>query len=213
MPQKRFRNKDRKRRSRNSGGSNRKPLTIEQFIKTDFSNRSTEPEFVPSWKFDDAILHPVLQRSLRRKGYEFLTEIQEKAMPQIMEGHDVIGIAGTGTGKTAAFLLPILLNLLEKPKENNALILTPTRELATQILNEFVSLARGLNLYASSLIGGEHVSKSITALKRRNHVIIGTPGRVQDMADRGLLSLGSFEALVLDEFDRMMDMGFIASKR
>jgi ATP-dependent RNA helicase RhlE len=150
-----------------------------------------------------------LLKKIREKGYENPTEIQDKSIPAIMTGKDLVGIAGTGTGKTAAFLIPIIQDLIEDPVNNKALIVAPTRELANQILDEFKGLTRGFNLFASCLIGGNPVNRSIQDLKRTNHVVIGTPGRLTDMASRGVLKLQHFETLVLDEFDRMLDMGFV----
>lgn len=194
------------KKSRNKPKSQR--LGIHEFIKEDQKAVKEKP-FVPEMSFLDMGLDPSLLDSISKKGYKEPTEIQEKAILNIMGGVDLVGVAGTGTGKTAAFLIPIIDRLLQYPNHNQALIVAPTRELATQILNEFIGIAKGLNLYASCLIGGENTAKSISLLKRPNHVIIGTPGRLIDMMDRGFLKLRDFKTLVLDEFDRMLDMGFV----
>ncbi len=160
-------------------------------------------------QFTDFPLHANLQQNIAARNYTTPTEIQDKAIPEMMNGQDVIGTAGTGTGKTAAFLIPIIQQLLEKPQKDTALIIAPTRELATQTFEEFKHLAKGLKLFATCLIGGESVGVSIKNLRRTNHVIIGTPGRLIDMVNRQLLPLNAFKTLVLDEFDRMLDMGFL----
>ena len=160
-------------------------------------------------QFADLQLHPALLKEVAKKGYSKPSEIQEKAIPSMLAGDSVIGVAGTGTGKTAAFLLPILHNLLGTKKDNYALILSPTRELASQINNEFRSLTKGLGLFSTCLIGGTPVHQSIKDLKRTNHIVVGTPGRVADMVKQKALKLSNFNVLVLDEFDRMLDMGFV----
>ncbi|MDH5598323.1 MAG: DEAD/DEAH box helicase [Cyclobacteriaceae bacterium] len=141
-------------------------------------------------------------------GYTNPREIQEKAIPAVLRGENVMGIASTGTGKTAAFLLPIINELLINPVENHTLVIVPTRELALQIHQEFKNLTRGMGLYTTVLIGGSNIGLNIKDLSRVNHLIIGTPGRLIDLLNRNLLSLNSFNTLVLDEFDRMLDMGF-----
>ena len=168
-----------------------------------------EMTYVNEHGFEDFELDFSLLKQIRNKGYDNPTEIQDKSIPSIMMGKDLIGIAGTGTGKTAAFLIPIIQDLIEDPVNNKVLIIAPTRELALQIMDEFKGLTRGFRLFASCLIGGSPVNRSIQDLKRTNHVVIGTPGRLTDMASRGFLKLQHFESLVLDEFDRMLDMGFV----
>ncbi|MEQ8927559.1 MAG: DEAD/DEAH box helicase, partial [Fulvivirga sp.] len=115
----------------------------------------------------------------------------------------------TGTGKTAAFLIPIVQRLMKDKAPMNALIIVPTRELALQVESEFKSLVHGLGLYAASFIGGTSVGKDLAQLRRKNHIIIGTPGRLKDLMDRKALRLDKIPVLVLDEFDRMLDMGFV----
>ena len=170
---------------------------------------ATEPTpYTNSFLFSDFGLAPSLRKLIEDKGYRTPSEIQDKSIIPIMEGSDLVGIAGTGTGKTAAFLIPIIQQLIEKDQANHALIITPTRELANQINDEFRSLTKGLNLFSTCLIGGSSVSEGLKSLKRKNHLIVGTPGRLQDMAKQGALHDGAFKVLVLDEFDRMLDMGF-----
>ncbi len=129
-----------------------------------------------------------------------------------MEGNDVIGLAETGTGKTAAFLLPLIQKTLSQ-KGQQTLILTPTRELALQVEAEFRKFGTAFRLYATSCVGGTNINPQIRALKRFNHFIIGTPGRVLDLIDRGNLRTDKINNIVLDEADRMLDMGFIHDMR
>ena len=124
------------------------------------------------------------------------------------KGRDLIGIANTGTGKTGAFLLPIVDRLLED-STNKALVVVPTRELALQVEDEFKSIAKGLNLHSATFIGGTNINRDLNHLKRENHLIVGTPGRLNDLILRRALRLDKAPVLVLDEFDRMLDMGFI----
>jgi ATP-dependent RNA helicase RhlE len=120
-----------------------------------------------------------------------------------------MGIANTGTGKTAAFLIPIIERLLENPESFTSLVVVPTRELALQIKEEFISISKGMGLYAACFIGGTNLDRDIDQLKRKNHIVIGTPGRLIDLTQRKALKLQGISVLVLDEFDRMLDMGFI----
>ncbi len=171
---------------------------------------ATPQVYEPQHTFSDFQLHDLFLKQIDRIGYSQPTEIQDKSIPVSLQGHDVIGVAGTGTGKTVAFLIPVIQRLLEEPEDLQSLIITPTRELANQISEEFKKLTRGMKLYSSSLIGGLSVGKSLSALRRTNHVIIGTPGRLLDMIRRGALDHSRFKTLILDEFDRMLDMGFQA---
>lgn len=184
-----------------------KGVDVSQFIST-ADNVSNHKHFQNVLTFEDLQLHSELLKRIKSKGYETPSEIQEKAIPPMMTGRDLVGISGTGTGKTAAFLIPIVNQLIIKKGKYHALIIAPTRELANQINEEFKSLVKGLNLYSTCLIGGTSIAESTKSLKRINHVIIGTPGRLMDMANRKSLAFNNFNTLVLDEFDRMLDMGF-----
>ena len=123
-------------------------------------------------------------------------------------GSDVIGMAKTGSGKTAAFLLPIIQKMVDNGNQQ-ALILTPTRELATQINKELREFTEGMNIYSTVCVGGLPIYKQISDLRRKNHFIIATPGRLQDLADRGVIKYDKVSFVVLDEVDHMLDMGFI----
>lgn len=164
--------------------------------------------YVPQHKFTDFALAPLLHQNLVTKGYRIPSPIQDQAIPLGLQGHDVIGIASTGTGKTAAFALPVLQRLITN-KNAAVIIIAPTRELAQQIEEECKSLARGSGLFGVLLIGGSSMGKQLRDLKRRPRVVIGTPGRIKDHLKQGTLSLHAFNTVVLDEVDRMLDMGFI----
>jgi ATP-dependent RNA helicase RhlE len=183
-------------------------IDINQYISKS-KNVKEVAQYVPDFEFVDFELHAELLHRILSKGYTHPSEVQDKSIAHVLEGRDLIGIAGTGTGKTAAFLIPIIQRLLEKKQNNYALIITPTRELANQIQDEFKSLTKGLGLFSTCLIGGNAVYESIKSLGRTNHILIGTPGRLLDMNERGHLPFDAFNTLVLDEYDRMLDMGFL----
>ena len=200
----------RPKKSYNRGNRRKKGLgfDLQEFIGT--SRKQSQKTIVEQRKsFKDLDIDPEVFENIKHQGFSEPTEIQERAIPIIKDGTDIVGIAGTGTGKTGAFLIPIIESLVANPKTDNILIVTPTRELASQVYDEFRKLSRGLNLYASTLIGGIPIGQSIKALKRKNHIIIGTPGRLIDMYERRFLRFDRFDKLVLDEFDRMLDMGFL----
>ena len=185
-----------------------KTIDVNQYIHTSEQSPETATVYQNKYTFTEFPLHQKLQALIAQKGYSRPSEIQDKSIIPILQGEDIIGIAGTGTGKTAAFLIPLIQQLLENKRHNHALIIAPTRELATQINEEFASLSKGLGLYSTVLIGGTSVFQTLNTLKRTNHVIIGTPGRLQDMNAQGVIDYSQFKVLVLDEFDRMLDMGF-----
>jgi ATP-dependent RNA helicase RhlE len=165
------------------------------------------------------LVEPILQ-ALKTEGYTQPTPIQEQAIPQILRGKDVLGCAQTGTGKTAAFAIPILQNLfLEKRKENGfnkhikTLILTPTRELAIQIDESFASYGKNMDITHTVVFGGVSQHSQVQALKRGVDILIATPGRLLDLMQQRFVSLHHLEVFVLDEADRMLDMGFINDVR
>lgn len=159
--------------------------------------------------FTDFGLNPGLLANVATKGYVKPTLIQDQAIPHIMDGRDVLGIANTGTGKTAAFALPLINKILNNPAER-IIILAPTRELALQIKQDFRSFTPGLKVYIALAIGGAYLREQIIDIKRGPNIIVGTPGRIKDLGKRGVIKFCSFNVLVLDEVDRMLDMGFIA---
>lgn len=166
-------------------------------------------EFVPIHKFSDFGFISELQSNIASKGLEQPTAIQDGAIKAVMEGRDVIGLANTGTGKTAAFVLPLINRLKTDPEQKTVLIMAPTRELAVQIDEQFRLFAFNLRLYSAICVGGVNMQKQIRDLRRRPQVIIGTPGRLKDLMQQGELKLGFVTTLVLDEADRMLDMGFL----
>jgi ATP-dependent RNA helicase RhlE len=158
-----------------------------------------------------------LQRAVATQGYEIPTPIQAQAIPALLEGRDMFGCAQTGTGKTAAFLLPIIQNLaLDKrsgKKTIRALVLTPTRELAAQIGENFETYAQFLDLRHIVIFGGVNQRPQVAALRRGVDVLVATPGRLLDLHNQGFIDFNHVEFFVLDEADRMLDMGFIRDIR
>jgi len=159
-------------------------------------------------KFTDFRIDQRLKQNIYNRGYSIPTPIQDQAIPHILSGRDVIGIANTGTGKTAAFLIP-LLNKMILGRHEKALIIVPTRELAVQINDELKFFSKSLNIYSVLVIGGASINRQLSELRRNPHFIISTPGRLKDIVNRRFIDLGTFHNIVLDEVDRMVDIGFI----
>ncbi len=168
--------------------------------------------FIPEHKFADFAVDARLKQNISTKGYSDPTPIQDRAIPHVLRGEDVVGIANTGTGKTAAFLIPIVNKILTV-KGQRALIMVPTRELALQINDELKGFAKGLGIYGTVCVGGASIGPQISELRRKPALVIGTPGRLKDLLERRSLNLGDFNTAVLDEADRMLDMGFINDMR
>ena len=158
--------------------------------------------------FTDFNIDERILNNLISKGYTTPTPIQDMALEPALEGRDLIGLADTGTGKTAAFSLPLLNKIIQDPNQN-ALIIAPTRELAVQIRDEIRTFTTGLPIYSALIIGGSDIRRQIMDLKRDPHIIIGTPGRIKDLYQRRVLSFKYVQTVVLDEMDRMLDMGFV----
>lgn len=167
-----------------------------------------QAEYIATNQISNLPISDRIKRNISERGYKYLTEIQDKSILTIIEGRDLIGIANTGTGKTAAFLIP-LINKTERFRNERVLIVAPTRELANQIMDEFKIFAKGTDLEAVLLIGGSNLHRQESRLKHSPHYIIGTPGRIKDLVERGKLNLTMFPNVVLDEVDRMLDIGFI----
>ena len=165
-------------------------------------------------KFEDLNLHPSLLKAVKDQKYVNPTEIQEQAIPLILKDNDVLGTAQTGTGKTAAFALPILHHLINEKSNNNktkirALVVTPTRELAIQIGENFTDYAKYNNIKNTVIFGGVKQGTQTNALANGVDVLVATPGRLLDLMGQGFISLNDIGYFVLDEADRMLDMGFI----
>ncbi len=167
-----------------------------------------ENSYTASRNIKNLPVHKSIIANLLNKGYQSPTEIQDKTLEAILDGKNLIGLAQTGSGKTGAFLIPLINNLLNNKAAFQVLVVAPTRELAMQTDKEFQMIARGLNLFSISLIGGTSVNMDLRKLRRPCHFVIGTPGRLIDMVRQGALKLDNFTTIVLDEFDRLLDMGF-----
>lgn len=196
-------------RSRNNfSRSNTKQIDHSKFI-----NKEVEPnvqsEYVSDHTFRDFKLHPSIVENLEAKGYTSPTAIQDQAIPTILEGRDIVGLANTGTGKTGAFVLPVAELMAQSKQKNHTLIITPTRELAEQVNEEFMSFTRGMRLWSVVCVGGVNMGKQIREIRRGANIIIGTPGRLKDLASKQILDLSKIKVLVLDEADQMLDMGFL----
>jgi ATP-dependent RNA helicase RhlE len=173
---------------------------------------SVQEEFHPAHSFSDFAFDSRLERNIAHRGYTQPTPIQDQTIEHLMAGRDVVGIAKTGSGKTAAFLLPLIHKTLKNPQAKT-LIVVPTRELAVQVQNELHEFSRGLPIFSTLCIGGVSLSGQVSGLRRRPQFVVGTPGRLRDLEERRALSFHSFNAIVLDEVDRMLDMGFIHEVR
>ncbi len=171
-----------------------------------------EDVYVPTNKFSDFAAHELIKENIAAKGFENPSPIQDQAVPLGLEGRDVIGIANTGTGKTIAFAIPVLNRLMET-KDAKALIIAPTRELAQQIEVEMKAVGKRSGLYGAVLIGGSPMGPQLRDLREQPQIVIGTPGRIMDHMQRGSLDLSGYNTVVLDEVDRMLDMGFVNDVR
>ncbi|AXT25717.1 DEAD/DEAH box helicase [Ruegeria sp. AD91A] len=168
--------------------------------------------------FDMLGLAPALNEALKRANFTQPTPIQNQAIPLALNGHDILGLAQTGTGKTLAFGLPLIDHLLAQsgkpdPKTSKALILAPTRELVNQIADSLRTLTKGTKLRVATVVGGQSINKQIMILSRGTDILVATPGRLIDLMERGAVNLGAVRHLVLDEADQMLDLGFIHALR
>lgn len=168
----------------------------------------TTEAFCPVHEFSGFPIDERLKQNILSHGYTTPTPIQDEAIPVLLEGRDVVGCANTGTGKTAAFLVPLIDKVLKNKKER-VLIVTPTRELAVQIQDELREFTNNLGLYSVLCIGGVNIGPQIKALSYTPNFVIGTPGRLKDLETQRRLIFSDYQSIVLDEVDRMLDMGFI----
>lgn len=204
----------RRRGGSNRGGASGRGRKLPTFDPSQFINKNpisvdkTDITYTPTHLFTDFGLDKRLAKLVAEAGLTAPSPIQDGSIPHSLVGRDVIGLAETGTGKTAAFLLPLIHKTLQ---DNNrqSLIITPTRELAIQIQAELRKFSRGLAIHSVVCVGGTNIRPQISVLRRHNHFIIGTPGRLLDLIKRGSCRLDKVAAVVLDEADRMLDMGFI----
>ncbi|MES2623276.1 MAG: DEAD/DEAH box helicase [Patescibacteria group bacterium] len=176
--------------------------TLEKEAKAKTKKVSVEHTFA-DFKFADQV-----QANLKEKGYENPTPIQDQTIMYALKGQDVLGLANTGSGKTAAFLLPLIDKVLKDPTQK-VIILAPTRELAMQINKEFEEFSKGMKIFSTVCVGGMPIFRQIQNLRMVNHFIIGTPGRIKDLAHRRCIVYSQFNNVVLDEVDHMLDMGFV----
>lgn len=163
-------------------------------------------------------LAPTLNTALQKAGFNEPTPIQNEAIPLALDGHDILGLAQTGTGKTLAFGLPLIDHLLSRqgkpaPKSVKALVLAPTRELVNQIAESLRGLMGDTHLRIGTVVGGQSINRQINFLSRGTDILVATPGRLMDLMDRGAVDLSTVQHLVLDEADQMLDLGFIHALR
>jgi len=197
--------------ARRGGGRKMPTFDPSQFINRNPVNEA-EVAYVPTHTFNQFGLDHKLAHTITASGLVNPTPIQDEIIPHILNGRDVIGLAETGTGKTAAFLIPLIEKTI-KHYSRQTLILAPTRELALQIEGELRKLSGGFKLFSTVCVGGTSIRPQIQGLRRSNHFIIGTPGRVLDLIERKHLKPQNITTVVLDEADRMLDMGFIHDMR
>ncbi len=181
---------------------------VSRFVKRAVQTDETA-SFRPEHRFADLPIHPKLKANIAKRNYVDPTPIQDGAIPHILTGRDVIGIANTGTGKTAAFLIPLIDKVFRNIHQEFVLILVPTRELANQINKEFQEFSVGSGLRSAIVIGGAHMHGQVRDLRLKPNFMIGTPGRVKDLIERRLMDISNVNTVVLDEVDRMLDMGFV----
>ena len=201
------RSNGRRPQSANHGGGRRgEYIDPARFVAV--AKPSQASDYAPMHRFADFQIAEVLKTNLAAKGFITPSPIQDQTIPLGLMGKDVIGIANTGTGKTAAFVIPILQALITR-QQTKALIVAPTRELAQQIEEECRSIGRGGAFRGALLIGGTGMGAQLRDLRNKPRLVIGTPGRIKDHLERRSLQLDPFNLVVLDEVDRMLDMGFL----
>lgn len=205
-------NRDFQRSSANFSGRSFRRSKGEQIDVTKFIRRTPSAGkndgYSARHSFKDFGFCPELQANLDKKQFSAPTAIQDQGIKPVLEGRDLIGLANTGTGKTAVFLLP-LIEKINKRRYEKVLIIAPTRELAIQIDNELKAFVAGMRIFSTICVGGTNIGRQISGLKQNPNFIIGTPGRLKDLSERGLIRFDAFQSVVLDEVDRMLDMGFV----
>ncbi len=205
-PRKNFSQKKNNMRSRGQRGER---IDFSRFIKKGVYVE--EKPYISKHTFADFPFNEQVQTNILRSGYMHPRPIQDQAIPVVLSGKDIFGMANTGTGKTAAFLLPLIEKIAKtkgQKKRETVLIMAPTRELALQIESDFKNLAFGLGMFSVACVGGLPISKQIREIKMGVSFVIGTPGRLRDLINQKVLDLSACHSVVLDEADRMLDMGF-----
>ena len=193
-------------------GGGRAKSTLDPLLLIQEASLDQEPQFkhVVTREYADFSLQQSLKDNIQKMGFTQPTPIQDQTFESLVDGRDLIGIASTGTGKTGAFLIPLLERFLTKETATyETLVVVPTRELALQVADELRKLTVGLKVRSACFIGGTNVEKDVRTLKNKFDFIIGTPGRLLDLKNRGSLKFHTMDVLVLDEFDKMLDMGFV----
>lgn len=190
------------------GGGNRfaQKIDFSKFVKK-AEPKVEQVKYVAKHTFADFPFNEQLQKNIAKKGFVHPTPIQDQSIMTVLEGRDFFGLANTGTGKTGAFILP-LIDRVSRDKKQQVLIMAPTRELAQQIEMEFRSLSLWMSQYSASVVGGMPINRQISEIKRGVNFVIGTPGRITDLVKQKVLDLSKYSTVVLDEADRMLDMGF-----
>jgi ATP-dependent RNA helicase RhlE len=183
-------------------------IDVSRFINTASVDSPPVEVYMPKHQFADFNIDQRIKENIAKKGYVTPTPIQDQAIPVVLEGRDIVGIANTGTGKTGAFLIPLLDKVVHDRNEH-VLIIVPTRELAQQIDEEFKAFAHNSGFLSVCAVGGANINPQLRGLRNDPYFVIGTPGRLKDLMDRRALDLSKFKTVVLDEADRMLDMGFI----
>ncbi len=197
---------------RRFGRSNQPRRAVKKFDPSMFIKKVEEQvasaPYISKHKFSDFPIEDQIKQNIINKGYTTPTPIQDEAIPYLLEMRDIIATANTGTGKTAAFLIPLIHNIVTK-KTHKVLIIAPTRELANQINEELKSFKTKLGLYSTVCIGGSSIYFQEKELAKGPQFVIGTPGRLIDLERNRIINFGKFDSIVLDEVDTMLDMGFI----
>jgi ATP-dependent RNA helicase RhlE len=204
-PGRSFSNNNRRR----SGGSKKRTgeyINPSKFIKE--ATNTQQAPYEPQNEFADFAINDVIKHNLNVNGYNTPSPIQDQSIAFGIDGHDIVGVANTGTGKTAAFAIPIIHNAM-RFSDAYALIVAPTRELAQQIEQEAKKIGKNSGLYSALLIGGTPMGPQLGQLRANPQIVIGTPGRIKDHIERGSLAIQRYNMVVLDEVDRMLDMGFL----
>ncbi len=210
-PRMRHRRKNNKFKPRSGGNNGRGGFRVKTFDPSHVVKDAPEYKqefYEPKHTFSEFRISEQLKGNIEKRGYTSPTPIQDQSIPKILSGSDVVGIANTGTGKTAAFLIP-LIDKVQHSRASRVLIIAPTRELAVQIDKELQLFSIGFKVKSVICIGGVSIRGQIHKLNKRVSFVIGTPGRLLDLNNQRKLNFNEFETVVLDEVDRMLDMGFI----